>query len=310
MSTFQPFPDEWYQEAFPIPGLDQGAFDAASLTEIFQEIDIDRKGYVTKADIRHLMSLVDEKVDEVDLDEMARLIDPENTGRISLEQFIEAFSNPTALFFNPMAIAYPPLAKLPTKKQRRPKGHVHDDLNMDLQRAARERYELFGALLGGSIITLTELEDIAIRFDEMDFQQRSKIRYTDLLRGLQMNDGDQVKRAFTWLDRESAGEIDWREFVVGLSQFAEMSRENRVVFAFRLFDRDNNGSIDRDEITRIVRSTAPSWAQPQWLSRRVDELYDSMSLERDTEIDLETFLLLAETNPGVIAPEILGPSSF
>ena len=125
-----------------------------------------------------------------------------------------------------------------------------------------------------------------------------------------MNDGEAIKQAFGALDRDASGEIDWREFVVGMSQFAEMSREDRVVFAFKMFDRDNNGTIDRDEITRIVRSTAPSWVQPQWLSRRVDELYDSLSLKRNTDIDLETFLLLAEDHPEVIAPEIIAPSPY
>jgi Ca2+-binding EF-hand superfamily protein len=307
--SFKPFPDEWYQEAFPIPGLDQGAFDAKSLTEIFQEIDSDQKGYVTKADIRLLMNMIDEKVDEIDLDEMARLIDPENSGKITYEQFVEGFSNPSALYYNPVAVVDPSLAKLPTKKRRKPKDHVHDDLDVDLERAAQERHELFDALLDGAIMTRSELEDMASRFESMDKTRRGVIRYNDLLRGLERHDNEEIKHAFSALDRESKGEIDWRELVVGLSQFAEMSREEKVQFAFRMFDRDDNGTIDREEITRIVRSTAPSWAQPQWLSRRVDELYDSLSLKRITDIDLETFLLIAESHPGVIAPEILGPSS-
>jgi Ca2+-binding EF-hand superfamily protein len=95
-----PFPDDWMQEAFQIPGLDQGEFDHKTLEEVFREIDADNKGHVNRADVRRLMTLVGEKVDEVDIDEMMRLMDPENTGSITLEQFVDSFMYPSALFFN------------------------------------------------------------------------------------------------------------------------------------------------------------------------------------------------------------------
>jgi Ca2+-binding EF-hand superfamily protein len=302
---YMSFPDDWYQEAFRIPGLDQGIFDQKTLTEVFKEIDADKKGAITGADLRQLMNIIGEKVDENDIDEMMRLVDPENTGTIAMEQFTVAFGNPGPLFFSSVTTVDPSLAKLPTKKKRKGKDHVHDDVEIDLERSALERYQLFDDLLSGNHLTTIELEAIADRFANMERQQRrSNIKYTDLLRGLQMNDSEQIQRAFGALDRVGLGEIDWKEFVVGLSQFAQMSREDKVRFAFRMFDRDNNGTIDREEITRIVRSTAPTWAQPQWLSRRVDELYDSLSLKRNTDIDLETFLIIAEEHPEVIAPEI------
>ena len=98
----QSFPDEWMQEAFQIPGLDEGAFDPDSLEEIFKEIDLDKKGHISKADLRHLMNMIGEKVDESDIDEMMRLVDPENTGSVTSEQFVESFMYPSALFYNPV----------------------------------------------------------------------------------------------------------------------------------------------------------------------------------------------------------------
>ena len=96
------FPEEWTKEAFILPGIDQGDFDPESLEEIFHQIDVDKKGFINRADVRRLMGMVGESVDEVDIDEMMRLIDSENTGSISLDQFIESFMNPGALFINPV----------------------------------------------------------------------------------------------------------------------------------------------------------------------------------------------------------------
>jgi Ca2+-binding EF-hand superfamily protein len=304
MST-GPYPAEWYQDAFRIPGLDMGAFDQKSLVEIFREIDLDNKGNISKDDLRNLMSAINEDVDETDLDEMMRLIDPENSGSLREQQFVEGFMNPSQLFFNQVAYVDPTIAKLPTKNKRKKKNQVHDDVGVDLEWAARERQGLFENLLEGERLTAYDLNYVSSRFEGIDKLNRGSINYTDMLRGLQMNDSEPTKQVFASFDREGAGEIDWKEFVVGLSQFAEMSREDRVRFAFTMYDRNKSGTIDREELTRIVRSTAPSWTQPQWVIRRVDELYESLSLQKDSDIDLETFFILAEEYPELIAPALM-----
>jgi Ca2+-binding EF-hand superfamily protein len=303
--SVNPFPEDWLQEAFQIPGLEQGAFDPKPLLDIFKEIDTDNKGYVTRDDLRNLMNVIGETVDEIDLDEMMRLADPENAGSVQRDQFIECFMYPSPLFFNEVAFVDPALAKLPTKKKRKGKNQVQDDVATDLYRASQERQDLFESLLEGARVTSNDLQEIVSRFDTIDKHKRNTVKYTDLLRGVQINDSEASQNVFEAFARDGANEVDWKEFVVGLSLFADMPREDRVRFAFKMFDRNNSGSIDRSELTRIVRSAAPSWAQPQWISRRVDELYDSLSLRRDTDIDQETFLLLADEHPHIIAPELI-----
>ena len=95
------YPAEWYSEAFRIPGIENGEFTAEYLQQLFNEIDSDAKGYITRSDVRLLMNRLGEEVDEKDLDEMMKLVDPEGTGSIPGEIFIDSFLNPIPLFQNP-----------------------------------------------------------------------------------------------------------------------------------------------------------------------------------------------------------------
>jgi hypothetical protein len=95
------YPAEWYSEAFRIPAIENGEFNNEYLLQVFNEIDTDGKGYINRSDVRLLMNKLGEEVDEKDLDEMMKLVDPEGTGSIPPEIFIDSFMNPLPLFQNP-----------------------------------------------------------------------------------------------------------------------------------------------------------------------------------------------------------------
>ena len=109
---------------------------------------------------------------------------------------------------------------------------------------------------------------------------------------------------FDLCDKDGSGELELREFVLGLVNLTDTTRDDRIQFAFKLFDTDNSGYIDRTELTSIVKSACPGSTLPAWIRKRVDELYDSVNLPKGALIDLPTFKTLAEKNSKLIAPAI------
>jgi Ca2+-binding EF-hand superfamily protein len=140
----------------------------------------------------------------------------------------------------------------------------------------------------------------------MDKRNKGVVTYQDFLVGMDRKDTESSRRLFNLIDKDGSGEVDLKEFMLGLSHVTQSSQEERVQFAFNLFDSDKNGIIDRSELTKIVRMSSPLSAQPQWIERRVDEVYESLHLRRNLNIDFDTFLLLAKENPDLITPQVVG----
>ena len=221
------------------------------------------------------------------------------TGGVTSEQFVEGLLHPSPLFQNP-SIVPGSVAALPSRR----KIKQADDLQAELSRAADERRMLYQEVMADGRLKAGEIKKIFARFHEIDKDKKGVIQYSSFLVAMQREDTESSRRLFDLCDKDGSGEIDLKEFILGLSQFTDASKDDRVKFAFKLFDADNSGKIDREELTKIVRSTAPTSAQPQWITRRVDELYESVGLEPDSLIDLATFVELAKKNEHIIAPVI------
>jgi Ca2+-binding EF-hand superfamily protein len=48
--------------------------------------------------------------------------------------------------------------------------------------------------------------------------------------------------------------VDFRDYMLALHVITDGSPEEKLAWAFRLFDIDNNGMIDPEEVTEIARS--------------------------------------------------------
>ena len=300
------YPADWDQEAFRIPGLETGAFTPSMLEEIFLGMDADEKGFLSRSDLRNLMNTIGEDVDEEDLDAMIGMSNPSASGQVSAEEFISMFMNPPALFQNPQVAPGSAPVKLPVVKRPTTDLRILDNVELELNRAAEERRQLYRELLSEGKLTGGEIRKIFSRFQTMDKRNKGVVTYQDFLVGMDRKDTESSRRLFNLIDKDGSGEVDLKEFMLGLSHVTQSSQEERVQFAFNLFDSDKNGIIDRSELTKIVRMSSPLSAQPQWIERRVDEVYESLHLRRNLNIDFDTFLLLAKENPDLITPQVVG----
>ena len=55
------------------------------------------------------------------------------------------------------------------------------------------------------------------------------------------------------LDSDRSGEIDFKEFVQGMSKFSsKATKEEKLMFAFRIYDIDNDGFISNGELFQVI----------------------------------------------------------
>jgi len=114
------------------------------------------------------------------------------------------------------------------------------------------------------------------------------------------------ERIFACFDAERDGRLSFEEFVVGLSVFhPAASTDAKVEFAFRVYDLRGTGSIDREDVQRMLeavlkQSRAMSLTK-EMMTAVLDKTFEDCDLTKDGVISLKEFKMLASKNDKIIA---------
>jgi len=63
---------------------------------------------------------------------------------------------------------------------------------------------------------------------------------------------DEVDRIMKAADTDGSGEIDYSEWIVATTDKRKLLTDEKLQVAFRVFDRDNGGSISAQEVREVL----------------------------------------------------------
>ena len=123
-------------------------------------------------------------------------------------------------------------------------------------------------------------------------------------------EGDASKFAshvFRTFDKDGDQSIDFREFICGLSITCHGTREDKLRWAFNMYDIDKSGTITEDELTEIIRSIYNMMSEndnaleeedsPERLAER---LFLQMDEDGDGEITIDEFVGAAKNDATIL----------
>jgi len=96
-------------------------------------------------------------------------------------------------------------------------------------------------------------------------------------------------------DEDGGGDVDFQEFVSGLSAFSSKgNKEQKLRFAFKVYDIDRDGYISNGELFIVLKMMVGSNLKDQQLQQIVDKTIMEADLDKDGKISFEEFTKMVE----------------
>jgi Ca2+-binding EF-hand superfamily protein len=163
----------------------------------------------------------------------------------------------------------------------------------------REKKDACEAAVGEAGYRLQELQKAFRKFQRHPDYTTGTLTCEALVEVLSDSAATAKKLFFAY--REDDGRCDFREVMLGLAGFVGCTRPQRINFCFYLYDVDNSGNIDKDELLMILKGSQLA-SSVNYLKSKVSTILSTVEVGADGVIDLERFVIAANRFPNVMFP--------
>ena len=133
-------------------------------------------------------------------------------------------------------------------------------------------------------------------FSKIDKNGDGQLTIDELREGLveipeiNLNEQD-ITQAMSAIDSNQNGLIDYTEFIAACLQSYNYLQENHLRSAFTYFDKDNSGTIEKDELRQCLQSDDFTLTDEQ-----VNQLLGGVDANNDGQIDYQEFITMMKNN--------------
>ncbi|KAK2702652.1 hypothetical protein QYM36_018742 [Artemia franciscana] len=97
-----------------------------------------------------------------------------------------------------------------------------------------------------------EIRRLGKRFRKLDLDNSGSLSVDEFMTLPELQQNPLFQRVIDIFDSDGNGEVDFKEFIQGVSQFSvKGDKESKLRFAFRIYDMDNDGFISNGELFQV-----------------------------------------------------------
>ncbi|RMY93874.1 hypothetical protein D0862_09092 [Hortaea werneckii] len=150
-------------------------------------------------------------------------------------------------------------------------------------------------IVQGSNFDRDEVDRLRKRFMKLDKDNSGTIERDEFLSLPQVSSNPLATRMIAIFDEDGGGDVDFQEFVSGLSAFSSKgNKEEKLRFAFKVYDIDRDGYISNGELFIVLKMMVGSNLKDQQLQQIVDKTIMEADQDHDGKISFEEFTKMVE----------------
>lgn len=140
-----------------------------------------------------------------------------------------------------------------------------------------------------------DVDKLYHHFLRIDEDGNGVIDKSELMRLPSVAGNPLANRLLELFDTDKSGDINFGEFVAGLSIFSARSdTRKKLKFAFDLYDLDQDGYISNGELFIVIRMMTGDHLKPTQLQQIVDKTIRDADMDGDGRLSFEEFCAVVE----------------
>ncbi|KAF9808917.1 hypothetical protein SFRURICE_000963 [Spodoptera frugiperda] len=135
-----------------------------------------------------------------------------------------------------------------------------------------------------------EIRRLGKRFRKLDLDNSGALSIDEFMSLPELQQNPLVQRVIDIFDADGNGEVDFKEFIQGVSQFSvKGDKLSKLRFAFRIYDMDNDGFISNGELFQVLKMMVGNNLKDTQLQQIVDKTILFADKDEDGKISFEEF---------------------
>ena len=133
-----------------------------------------------------------------------------------------------------------------------------------------------------------ELKRLGKRFKKLDVDGSGALSKEEFMQINDLQQNPLVQRVIDLFDSDGNGEVDFKEFIEGISQFSVRGdKQAKLKFAFKVYDMDRDGYISNGELFQVLKMMVGSNLKDTQLQQIVDKTIINADKDGDGKINYE-----------------------
>ncbi|XP_004747779.1 calcineurin subunit B type 2 [Mustela nigripes] len=135
-----------------------------------------------------------------------------------------------------------------------------------------------------------EIKRLSKRFKKLDLDRSGSLSVEEFVSLPELHQNPLVQRVVDVFDTDGNGEVNFKEFILGTSQFSVRGdEEEKLRFAFSIYDIDKDGYISNGELFQVLKLMVGDNLEDWQLQQLVDKTIIVLDRDGDGKISFEEF---------------------